>query len=152
MITPRHGTCAVAFNHTIYVMGGINKSNLKSVECYNSITNCLTLHADMNETHYLASATVHNGKIFVLGGIFSATVESYDPDINKWTKISCLSKGKFLIVSIPVNNQLWAVGGSRSNSVAVYDEQNGIWIAKREIPQILLFYCCYGQGRKFLNV
>ncbi|XP_067613447.1 kelch-like protein 5 isoform X2 [Eurosta solidaginis] len=140
MITPHKGACAVAFNHKIYVMGGCNKSDLKSVECYDPITNCWTQCADMNEAHCFASATVHNGKIFVLGGICS-TVERYDQEINKWTKICCLSKGNFLIGSISIDNQLWAVGGVGSNCVSVYDEKNDKWIVKREIPEKGEYYC-----------
>ncbi|XP_067643211.1 kelch-like protein 5 isoform X2 [Eurosta solidaginis] len=138
MITPRYDACAVAFNHKIYVMGGYNESYLKSVECYDPITNCWTQCADMNETHSKASATVHNGQIFVLGGS-SSTLERYDPKINKWTEICCFSKGAYLTVS--VDKQLWAVGGVYSNCVSVYDEQNNKWIGKRKIHEEDRYYC-----------
>ncbi|XP_067613805.1 kelch-like protein 5 [Eurosta solidaginis] len=140
MITPRFGACIVAFNHKIYVMGGYNGNKLKSVECYDPITNCWTQCVDMNETHHFASATVHNGQIFVLGG-YSGAVERYDPQINKWTEICSLSNESWLTGPISIDNQLWAVGGVDSNCVSIYDEQNDKWIVKREIPQKGEYYC-----------
>ncbi|XP_067641690.1 kelch-like protein 5 isoform X2 [Eurosta solidaginis] len=149
MITPRCWATAVVFNEKIYVFGGHDGDDLKSVECYNPITNNWTQCADMNEGHSNPGASVHNGQIFVVGGCNleeeSSTVERYDAQRNEWTRICSLNIGCEKPYCISIYNQLWCVGGGVNNRtsdcVSVYDEQNDKWIDKKPMPEHSFYYC-----------
>ncbi|XP_067641922.1 kelch-like protein 5 [Eurosta solidaginis] len=160
MITPRYNAGAVVLNAKIYVMGGVNKISLKSVECYDPTTNCWTQCADMNEARSGApGATVRNGQIFVVGGFNGVrcikTVERYDPQRDVWTKICSLSIGMKFVNCISFDNQLWVIGGYDGrinkninndgreciNYISVYDESNDKWLDKKFMPVAGYYYC-----------
>ncbi|XP_017490542.1 PREDICTED: kelch-like protein 4 [Rhagoletis zephyria] len=140
MITPRCQAGAVALNDKIFVMGGINENSLKSVECYDPSSNTWKQCGDMNEAHNFPGVAVHNGCIYVLGGI--SEIKIVDPQSNKWTKICYLHVGRGCMGCGFVGDQLWVVGGWNSKSVSVYYAEVGEWVEKKPIPEAGR-YCCY---------
>ncbi|XP_050340989.1 kelch-like protein 17 [Bactrocera neohumeralis] len=133
LIVGRYDPCAVTLNGKIYIMSGINGDNdyIKSVECYNPVSNAWTSCADMIERHTFSVAAAHKGHIYVLGSNGDKkTVERYDPQRNTWSKICSLRGG---ISCVSLDNKLWAITGdflSGMTCVSVYDEKNDRWEQK----------------------
>jgi poly(3-hydroxybutyrate) depolymerase len=95
------------------------------------------------------TASVLDGKIYVIGGIFNrygpptAKVEMYDPVSNSWdTTIADLPSPLFAPVSEVVDGKIYVLGGLEGDSsqtptdrVFVYDpEIRGNWVEKGPIP------------------
>jgi len=101
MPAARGGSCSAVLNDKIYVMGGIpnmmmlNKSD-SIVEEYDPATDTWTKRKDMPMDRAFASASVLDGKIYVVGGVESdipqglwkplSTVEEYTPE--DWQSVS----------------------------------------------------------------
>ncbi|XP_017460550.1 PREDICTED: kelch-like protein 8 [Rhagoletis zephyria] len=87
-------------------------------------------------------AAVHNGCIYVLGGTSeNKTVERYDPQSDKWTKMCSLNVGRGGMGCVFVGDQLWAVGGWNSKSVSVYNAECDEWVVKKPIPELGEYRC-----------
>ncbi|XP_067634320.1 kelch-like protein 5 [Eurosta solidaginis] len=158
MITPRYDSAAVGYNGKMYVIGGLNKNPLKSVECYDPSTDTWTKCADMIEQHNKFGATVHKGHIFVACGHdenFTATVERYDPRTNEWIKFwtfndaSTFAPVKTSITSF--QNRLWVYIGNEGNDdymeyenyMRVYDAEYHTWYDVEELPIKPAIYYCF---------
>merc|ERR1712094_114394 len=85
---PRRNCSAANLGGRIYAMGGFDGSQiLSSVEAYDPrMKNWLSV-ADMTTSRSSAMATVHDEKIWCLGGTCGTrlrTVECFDPRMNHW--------------------------------------------------------------------
>lgn len=76
------GGGVASINGQIFVVGGQNKCCMH----YDTSTDAWTLLKRPLENHKYAPALAWRGKIFVLGGLNTSTVEQYDPDSNEWSK------------------------------------------------------------------
>ncbi|XP_036339284.1 kelch-like protein 18 [Rhagoletis pomonella] len=146
MSTLRSEAGAVVLNCKIFVIGGWNGSyQLSSVECYEASSDSCTQCASMNEGHSLPGVAVSNGCIYVLGSkmaISCKTVERYDPENKKWTKVCALRDGRYGIGCVSMmDGQLWAVGDIPSNSVSVYNAERDEWIEKKPLPKSGRYFC-----------
>ena len=96
------GLCVL--NGHLYAIGGMDSPTagfwgapLKSVERYFPATDEWTPVAPMNEARFGSAVTAYQGKIYVSGGfgvgksILSST-ECYDPEFNRWTKMTPMRK------------------------------------------------------------
>ncbi|XP_039961143.1 kelch-like protein 17 [Bactrocera tryoni] len=139
LIVGRYDPCAVTLNGKIYIMSGINGDNdyIKSVECYNPVSNAWTSCADMIERHTFSVAAAHKGHVYVLGSYGdNRTVERYDPQQDTWSKICSLER--WFISCVSLDNKLWAITGdflSGMTCVSVYDEENDRWEQKFALPE-----------------
>jgi len=104
-----------------------------------------TRKTDMPTPRFGLSASVVDGKIYVIGGgqnLFGAylrIVEVYDPATDTWaTKANMPTARCFLSTSV-VNNKIYAIGGSpgaQTDSPAVeeYDPVTDAWTGKADMP------------------
>ncbi|HEY9041182.1 MAG TPA: galactose oxidase [Rheinheimera sp.] len=99
---------------------------------------------------------VHNGKIYVAGGLsdalpeaeqqMTAAVQVYDPAINRWTMAPLLPEARHHAYLLSVDNKLFLFGGfvianggrwSASADILQLDETNGVWRKVAQLPKPL---------------
>lgn len=118
------GLCVL--NGYLYAIGGMDSPNagfwgspLKSVERYFPATDEWTEMAQMNEARFGCAVVAYQGRIYVSGGFgkdkcILGSTEVYDPDLNKWTKIS------------PMNKMCGFVGGILVDRPIHFDESDPV--------------------------
>jgi len=81
----RSNFAAVIFNDAIVAIGGYNGSQrLSSVESFSFDTETWTAFPAMTTARVGHSAAVHDGKIYVIGGKDTDSVEMFDPAAQRW--------------------------------------------------------------------
>lgn len=124
-------------NGEIYAIGGLGSSPiqdesdfyLSNVEVFNPKTNQWQERTEMSVPKALHTASVIDGKIYVIGGYFSkdgefkklSTIEIYDPTTDHWTQKSDLPIGKWGHKTEVIDGQIYIFGGGPVTSVQVYD-------------------------------
>ena len=135
-----HARCSAAIdvvNGEIYAIGGLGHSQiedqldvyLSSVEVFNPKANQWRERTEMPAPKALHTASVINGKIYVIGGYFTkdnefkklSTIEIYDPATDRWTQEQDLPVGKWGHKTEVIDGQVYIFGGGPSTSVQVYD-------------------------------
>jgi len=149
MPTPRWGLSTSAVNGKIYAIGGykLNNANLvglSTVEEYNPATDTWTKKTDMLTPRATGSASVVNGKIYVVGGYDGqkvlSTVEEYDPATDTWTRKADMPTAKWCCFSSAsaVNGKGYFIGGGDDDKVvSTVEEYNPaiyIWTRKADMP------------------
>jgi len=88
----------------LYAVGGMDSPRagfwgapLNTVERYCPRSNCWTAVASMHESRFGCAVVAHQGKIYVSGGFgqdkaILSSVESYDPETDKWSKLTQMKK------------------------------------------------------------
>ncbi|MDE0684448.1 MAG: sigma-70 family RNA polymerase sigma factor [Candidatus Poribacteria bacterium] len=124
-------------NGEIYAIGGLSSSPiqdesdlyLSSVEVFNPKTNQWEEKTEMPAPKALHTASVIDGKIYVIGGYFKkdgefkklSTIEIYDPTTDRWTQASDMPIGKWGHKTEVIDGQIYIFGGGPVTSVQVYD-------------------------------
>ena len=146
--TSRYYFSTINLNGKIYVIGGLNIDNGKSVysntvEAYDPITNKWSTKASMPTARCRFSIASTNGKIYVMGGNNGwslNTVEEYDPIADKWTTKANMPKARYAFSSVALDGKIYAIGGysgtSESNIVEEYDPIANKWITKASMPTV----------------
>ena len=135
-----HARCSAAIdvvNGKIYAIGGLGRSQvegqldvyLSSLEVFNPKTNQWRERIEMPAPKALHTASVIDGKIYVIGGYFKkdnefkklSTIESYDPTTDRWTQEQNLPVGKWGHKTEVIDGQVYIFGGGPVTSVQVYD-------------------------------
>ena len=155
MNTERHGLCAVAHNGFVYAFGGRNLKTgaLGTAEKYCSTSNEWDCIASLTKNRYLASATIVNGKPFVIGGSEGlanhSSGELYNPESNEWVEITQSLVPRKAAGIARLRNKIYLVGGHRgsySNSfdtMECYDEETNKWTLIGQVPfKSQTFICC----------
>jgi len=161
MILPRMDHTSSTANGKIYVIGGYTfwgNTAMKSIEEFDpstdTWTNCGT-PAPGNGCSGLSTArgnhtaSVVNGKIYVIGGDSSQTVEEYDPVSSIWTNCGSQAPGNNC-QPLPVNltnlsasvfdGKIYLIGGNEngmhegSNTTIEYDPQQNLWVTRTDMP------------------
>ena len=126
-----HARCSAAVsvvNGKIYVMGGVGWPQipnhpgpfLSSVEVFDPKRNQWTEITEMPAPKVGHTASVINGKIYVIGGGFQgdgqfeylSTVEVYDPETDRWTQELDMPIGKFGHRAEVINGDIYTFGGN----------------------------------------
>jgi len=107
-----------------------------------------TKKADMPTATSLHSASVVDGKIYVIGGTdnlygwadYWSTVEVYDPATDTWTKKADMPTGRARLSTSVVDGKIYAIGGSphrdaEVSTVEVYDPATDTWTKKTDMPR-----------------
>ena len=101
-----------------------------------------TKKADMPTARSGLSASVINGKIYVIGGgkdkPFSI-VEEYNPATNTWTEKAEMPTPRVILSTSVVNGKIYTIGGGTDalatlSTVEEYDSATDIWTEKAEMP------------------
>ncbi|MDD9976099.1 MAG: sigma-70 family RNA polymerase sigma factor, partial [Candidatus Poribacteria bacterium] len=124
----RGGASVSVVNGKIYVMGGVGWPQipnhpgpfLSSVEVFNPETNHWKEVAEMPTPKGFHTASVIDGKIYVIGGGFRgddqfkylSTVEVYDPETDRWTQEPDMPIGKWGHRAEVINENIYIFGGS----------------------------------------
>ena len=124
-------------NGEIYAIGGLSSSPiqeqsdlyLSSVEVFNPKTNQWQEGTEMAAPKALHSASVIDGKIYVIGGYLRedgefkklSTIEIYDPTTDHWIQESDMPMGKWGHKTEVIDGQIYIFGGGPVTSVQVYD-------------------------------
>uniref|UniRef100_A0A0A1XGU4 Kelch-like protein diablo n=1 Tax=Zeugodacus cucurbitae TaxID=28588 RepID=A0A0A1XGU4_ZEUCU len=142
-------SAGVAILHdNIYIIGGKDLRTLNTVERYNVVSNSWFPCSAMADARESPAVVVHQGFIYALSGRFTdlKTVERYDPQQDKWTRIASLNVARRYICAASIHNQLWAFGGvigpaQWDDTVEVYDMTNDKWLLKKKLPVTGKFDC-----------
>ena len=124
----RGGASVSVVNGKIYVMGGVGWPQipnhpapfLSSVEVFNPETNHWKEIAEMPTPKAFHTASVINGKIYVIGGGFRgndrfkylSTIEVYDPETDRWTQEPDMPIGKWAHRAEVINEKIYIFGGN----------------------------------------
>ena len=134
------GRCSAAINVVngeIYAIGGLGSHPiqdqsdlfLSNVEVFNPKTNQWEEKTEMPAPKALHTASVLDGKIYVIGGYFKensefkklSTIEIYDPATDHWTQVPDMPVGKWGHKTEVIDGQIYIFGGGPVTSVHVYD-------------------------------
>ena len=124
-------------NGEIYAIGGLGSHPvqeesdlyLSNVEVFNPKTNQWQEKTEMPAPKALHTASVLDGKIYVIGGYFKedsefkklSTIEIYDPATDRWTQVPDMPVGKWGHKTEVIDGQIYIFGGGPVTSVHVYD-------------------------------
>jgi N-acetylneuraminic acid mutarotase len=135
----------------LYVIGGYRQSGLSvwhpvaTVYAYDPATDTWTERAPMPTARGALSVTVHDGKLYAIGGYDgkgnSAGVEVYDPVRNLWASRAPLPTPRDHLATATVSGKVYAIGGRlngdyrRNLSVTeVYDPVTDQWTRAADLP------------------
>ncbi|MFT3784836.1 MAG: kelch repeat-containing protein [Tepidisphaeraceae bacterium] len=138
----RNHFSTVSIGTKLYVMGGQNlwnefNGNTSRVDVYDYATNKWSVGASLPKPrgHTLATATVYNNKIYLLGGNTNgplsgvqtplSDVTVFDPATNRWTDLTPLPGQRMGGVAGVIGNRLYFSGG---NTPGLWP-QNATWSA-----------------------
>ena len=124
----RSGAAISVVNGKIYAMGGTGWPQipnhpgpfLSSIEMFDPKTNRWSEKTEMPAPKSRHTASVINGKIYVIGGgfqgngpyIYLSTVEIYDPETDRWTREPDMPIGKSGHEAEVINGEIYIFGGS----------------------------------------
>jgi N-acetylneuraminic acid mutarotase len=135
----------------LYVIGGYKQSGLSvwgpvaTVYRYDPSRNAWTERASMPTARGALSVTVHDGKLYAIGGYEgkanSSAVEVYDPVSDSWTSRAPLPTPRDHLATAAAGGRLFAIGGRlkgdyhRNLSVTeVYDPGADKWTRAPDLP------------------
>ncbi|XP_077291966.1 uncharacterized protein LOC143915280 [Arctopsyche grandis] len=137
--TGRHGCGVVVLNDEIYLVGGwSNNEPLSMVDAFNPTTRTWRKCSSMSVKRMWPGVTAVGGHVYAIGGrkINShitekyASVERYDPIIDKWTFVASINLPRFGIAACPFNENILAIGGGDGELVSTveeYDVVRDVW-------------------------
>jgi N-acetylneuraminic acid mutarotase len=87
---------------------------------------------------YMGIAVLNN-KIYLIGGYngtsYIATVEMYDPSIDKWSTMPDMPMSRAPAAAV-YNNKIYVIGGGDIGTVQEYDPGANTWIDKTPMPTV----------------
>lgn len=168
----RNRLAAVALNGKIYAIGGIpdGRDDTKvtqsdAVEEYDPNKDRWVKKADMPTPRHGHAAVVLGDKILVLGGYSwenpkvddgtsrpTASVEEYDPAVDRWTAVSKLPVARGFLGAAVIEGRVYAVGGrvAGASPFEVFDPQRDVWSALPTPPVGQRFGCAELDGRIYV--
>jgi N-acetylneuraminic acid mutarotase len=140
-------------NETLYALGGSSDRPLNSNEAYDPSHDTWTTKASMPTARHHAGSAVVDGKIFVVGGRISGSLENisvneaYDPEQDTWitnlepmpSERSGIAAATATSVSSPLNgNSIYVFGGEEAsktfNNNEKYDPKTNKWMSEPPMP------------------
>jgi N-acetylneuraminic acid mutarotase len=165
MPTPRLGLGVSVVDGKIYAIGGMTSGSdfwsgmRNTVEVYDPVTNTWTTKAPMPTARLWFSASVVDGKIFVIGGALVtkemlSTVEVYDPATDTWTTKTHMPTARMGHASAVIDGIIYVIGGGTHSAdpggysvVEAYDPATDTWTKKANIPVARAYSCASMIGR-----
>jgi N-acetylneuraminic acid mutarotase len=151
MLVPHTEFCTATVNGKIYVISGgyfdyDNNGawyNTSSVEEYDPYKDKWTEKADIPNPIDWGSASVVNGKIYVVGGdLTNALVQEYDPIKDLWTRKADMPTPRFSLATVEVGGKIYAIGGTIVGpgdrgmaTVEIYDPIADTWGKGTDLPE-----------------
>jgi len=112
-----------------------------------------TMRSPMPTATSLHSASVIDGKIYVIGGTdtiyrvatdYFSTLRMYDPTTDTWTMKADMPRGRARAANCVVDGKIYAIGGSPHGDadfafVEMYDPATDTWTRKADLPRARCF-------------
>jgi len=142
METGRAGHCAVVLEDLIYVIGGHDTHTcLKSVECYDPLSNQWRKVPDVTNARRFAAAAAACRRIVVVGGFcemgaltearLEPTCEMFDPCQNEWSLVSSPKVPRAGCGIVSVDDTVYVFGGENEedflDSVECFNVKHNEW-------------------------
>jgi len=145
-------------NGKIYAVGGTSGTDksLATNEEYDPASDSWTVQAPMPTPRRFPAAVAVGGKLYVIGGVLSATVlgvnEMYNPADDTWTTRAPMTTPRFLLAAASVDGKIYAFGGVTSmfyettrtpwlkiflDDLEIYDPATDKWTKGKEMPMPL---------------
>ncbi|XP_077993675.1 kelch-like protein 41 [Glandiceps talaboti] len=162
---PRSYFTLASVKGLVYAIGGLNTLSdngnvvVSSVECYNPVRNEWQFVSPLPEPVYGHTSVVHNGLIYVIGGVRTGTlitpkVMRYDPQKNVWKEMAPLKNARALCSATVRDDTILVVGGldrvSRWNTIESpamclssyesYNIKDNVWTEHQHISGAGLFF------------
>ncbi len=141
----------------ITALGGLTAFQCKAlptraVEQYDPTIDRWEDRAKCPTEKYFGGACVLDDKIYIVGGMLGEnglgakivnTVDVYDPMLDKWSKVSNLSRARAILSVCALNGKIYAIGGVEGDSrrsmkssayVEIYDPVSDKWLKGTEMP------------------
>ena len=104
--------------------------------------NSVTTVQSMNNARAYSQAVTLNGKIYVIGGIGSNSVERYDPLTDTWTNVASMNMARGRFGAVVFNSKIYVFGGLHdygsgsgippvTTSIESYDPTTDVWTTLR---------------------
>jgi N-acetylneuraminic acid mutarotase len=135
------------YQNKIYVIGGKTANGFTAAnEVYDPLTDTWETKASLPRGGRAElTASVVNGKIYVVGGYFvglylvsSNVLDVYDPETDTWTTKSPMPATVYSCSSAVVDNKIYVIENSFGTRVGslnqIYDTENDSWSYGRSIP------------------
>jgi len=163
MPTARQALTTSVVDGKIYAIGGgespsnggyAGTESYTTVEEYDPATDTWTTKSAMPTKRWCHSASVVEGKIYVIGGSdsypfssvpFITFLDMYDPAKDTWTGIGTLPRPMIQSGTAVVNGNIYVMGGELSGNGQRVDEYNPItntWTPKTNMPTIRNDFSC----------
>ncbi len=127
----------------IYILGGGEGNTYdctNEVKIFNTATGSFVMPDPMSSpvmpaARGLHSASVVNGKIYIMGGRIAGQltdkVEEYDPSTNTWIEKAHMPVGRDSFAAVTAGNKILVIGGKNDqgilDTIDVYDPANDSW-------------------------
>lgn len=159
MPTPRSEFAVAVYNGIIYCIGGTvggvgSNEYVGNNEAYDPATNTWQTCASMPTPRADLSASVLNGKIYLVGGLMYSSktpfyaeanvTEIYNPATNSWSTGASMPLSVYGYASAVINGDIHVVGGSKNpsgtapgdyvNSNQAYDSRTSSWGLSANLP------------------
>ncbi len=151
MATARQGLSTSVVNGKIYAIGGgasvsigsySGAETFSTVEEYDPATDTWTTKSEMPTARGFHSASVVDGRIYVIGGSpsipFSGilALEVYDPATDTWIRKGDIPRARYTgAFTSVVDGKIYAIGGEGSGRrVDEYDPVTDTWTQKADMP------------------
>jgi N-acetylneuraminic acid mutarotase len=135
------------YQNKIYVIGGVTANGFTAAnEVYDPLTDTWETKTPMPKgARAELSASVVNGKIYVVGGHFvgpylisSNVLEVYDPETDTWTTKSPMLTAVYSCSSAVIDNKIFVLENSFNGHAGslnqIYNAENDSWSYGRSIP------------------
>ena len=157
-----HHFQAVVVGEKIFLIGAMtgqypNETPLEKVVVYEPKTDSFDFihHIPESRRRGGAGAVLHNGKIYIVGGItnghrdgYQPWLDEYDPKTGQWTPLADAPHARDHFQAVVLDNKLYALAGRKTSQrtkqtfqlavpdVDVFDFKAGKWLPPENAPQI----------------
>ncbi|HDQ06394.1 MAG TPA: hypothetical protein ENN36_06715 [Candidatus Bathyarchaeota archaeon] len=127
MPTPRKYFGIAVYENKIYCIGGVFNRSVTGVnEVYDPATDTWQTKTSMPTPRHV-TASVVNGKIYLIGGWKSNTTEVYDPATDTWTTKTAIPHEMNFYTQAVVDDKIYIMGGWSGRSIQIYDAETDSW-------------------------
>ena len=150
-VTPtiRTENSAALLEEKIYVLGGFTPKGITArVDVWDPVLNNWGLAIPLPQGLHHTTATVLNGKLYVIGGFESGfwkpvnTTYEYDPDLHRWSHKTPMPTARGALAAAVIDGKIHLVGGAHrklfnlvnTNAHEVYDPTTDSWETLPPLP------------------
>jgi N-acetylneuraminic acid mutarotase len=136
----RRYTAAATLGGKIYLIGGLDGSDLANNDEYDPVANAWAARESMFTPRQGPVAQALFGKVYAIGGYHSdkrAENEEYDPAANSWVTRAAIKTARYYAASSVVGGKVYVIGGYNNDSLSQneeYDPAANSWVTRAVMP------------------